>query len=105
MHFPYLERSSWVVANAIDSALGESTVQKSTGRNTKSTGHDTKSTDHDILTTLGDTSAHVAKVDLRRIASDFLTSRIRVGSHTVGENREKFLTFDFGEQYYLRSGL
>ncbi len=67
------------MSNVLVSTTGANGDTKSTGRDIKSTEHDTKSTEHDILTTLGDTSAHDAKVDLRRIVCDFLTVRNRVG--------------------------
>ncbi len=67
------------MSKGVDSRIGANGDTKSTGRDIKSTEHDTKSTDHDILTTLGDTAAHDAKVDLRRIVSDFLTLTFRVG--------------------------
>ena len=58
---PYHDPGFRVTPSSIDSRIGAS---------------------EDTFTTLGDTSAHVEKVHLRRIVSDFLTVRNRVGVTT-----------------------
>ena len=67
------------MSKGVVSRIGANGDTKSTDHDIKSTDHDTKSTEYDILTTLGDTSAHDAKVDLGQIVSDFLTCGNRVG--------------------------
>ena len=67
------------MSRAIDPGLDATGDRKSTEYDTKSTEYDMKSTAHDILTTLGDTFTTRRNSDLRRIASDFLTSGFRMG--------------------------
>ncbi len=83
---PDIEVASWVMSNEVDSRIGASGDTKSTDHDIKSTDHDMKSTDHDIWRHFHDTSRHDAKVDLRRIVSDFLTLRIRVGEVVIVNN-------------------
>ena len=84
---PDIELSSWVMSNEVDSRIGASRDTKSTEHDTKSTDHDMKSTDHDIWRHFHDTSRHHVNVDLRRIASDFLTLRIRVGVVVISQTK------------------
>ena len=87
IRLPYLLLLSRVMSIALDSTIGASGDTFTTFRDTFTTLGDILTTLRDTFTTLGDTSTHVEKVDLRRIASDFLTARIRMGESTKAHGR------------------
>ncbi len=76
---PYLELLLRVMSNGVVSTIDASGDILTTLGDTLTTLRDILTTLGDTFTTLHDTLAHDAKVDLRRIVSDFLTVGNRVG--------------------------